>query len=152
MSCAVCNHPKADEILAKLLDERITMEDAARELGVSTKTLWRHLKYHVTDADVYKGDIDPLKLLEELALLLKERLDALKGTKKGVYVHERMIAMLVREIRETLMDLERLSGRLKAAPLIQLQQINIQYEKLLAFITTELCEECRKKVIRYLET
>jgi len=152
MRCAVCNHPKANEILAKLYDEKITLEDAARELGVSPKTLWRHLKYHVTDSDVVDREIDPLKLLEELTLLLKERLDALKGTKKGVYVHERMIAMLVREIRETLMDIEKLSGRLQAAPLIQLQQINVQYEKLLAFITTELCEECRKKVIRFLET
>jgi len=152
LSCRVCKDPRAPEILQRVYNEDLTIADAARMLGVSYQLLWRHMRYHeVSDKKAVELDIDALQLLKEITFILKDRLDEVKNLPTGLLINERMVTMLTRDLRETIMDLERLTGRLRTAPLIQLQQIHIHYEKLLAFITRSLCSSCRKKVAKWLE-
>jgi len=152
MVCSVCRNPKAPEILAKVWNEEMTLADAARHLGVSYQLLWHHMRFHEGRKPAEtSADVDAIAVLREITDILKERLDQLRGLPVGIVVNERMITMLTRDLRETIMDLERLTGRLRSAPLIQLQQINVHYEQLLTFIVRELCSECRKKARKWLE-
>jgi hypothetical protein len=150
--CSVCKHPKAPEVVAKVKAGTLTIEDAAKELGVSYPLMWRHLRYHeVTDQQVLSGDIDTFGLLKELVTVLKRWLDEAKQLSPTVG-NARILDVVVRNMRQTLMDIETLTGRLRTAPLIQLQQVNIQYEKLTAFLLTQTCPECRKKTAEFLQT
>jgi len=141
------SNPKVLAVLPKVIAGQLTVEEAARIAEVSPHTIRRYLRQETQTTET---NVDALAILQDIVNTLKERLDRMKLVPTSDLQHEKVFLMEVKEIRNTLMDLERLAGRLKAAPLIQLQQINVHYEKLLAFITTELCPECRKRVKEWL--
>jgi len=150
--CSICRNPQAAGVIARIYTNELTIREAARMLDVSYPMLWHHLRFHEgkARADIKPDEeLDALAILREIALILKERLDQLRNLPIG-FTHERMITSDIRELRCTLMDLERLAGRLRTAPIIQFQQINILYEKVLTFLTRELCEECKSKVKNFL--
>jgi len=144
--CSLCSDPRTPEVLYRVQKGEITLQEAARILGVSYKMLWRHVRYHEQLKLPETYATDALQVLGEIKQTL---LDILRVLKERSYDHEtiRDIAVAARELRNTILDIEKVSGRLRSAPLVQLQQINILYEELVAFMATELCEECRKKVL-----
>jgi hypothetical protein len=61
---------------------------------------------------------------------------------------------LAREVRLTLESLAEFQGRLNRGggdTTIKLTQINIKYMKLTQALMTEVCEECRPKIIEILD-
>jgi len=149
--CRICNDLRAIDVLAKVWNGSLSLREAAKELNVSYPMLWHHVRFHETAQSGQKPTrTDTLEILEEITNILKQRLDEMKNLPIGP-IHERMLTQNIEVLRRTLMDLERLTGRLRAAPLIQLQQVTIHYEALLSFLTTELCESCKLRIMQFLE-
>ena len=152
VDCQVCRHPRRAEIVAAVQQEHMSIEEGARTLGVSKTVLWRHLRFHeVTDADVLQGKFDSLEILCEIASILRQRLQEVKNLPAGTLVNERILELVTRNLRQTIMDIEQLTGRLRTAPLIQLQQVYINYEKMLTVVLQNLCPDCQRKVRQALE-
>jgi hypothetical protein len=61
---------------------------------------------------------------------------------------------LVREMRETTKSLGEFQGRLNANknPIVQIETLNLQYNQLTNLIMTEVCDECRDKIILLLNS
>lgn len=152
MDCAVCRHPRRFEVVDAIRQEQMSIEEGAKELGVSKSLLWRHIRFHeTTDADVLRQKIDSLEILAEIADLLRQRLQEVKSLPTGTLVNEKIVETVTRNLRQTVMDIEQLAGRLRSAPLIQLQQVYINYERVLAVVLKDLCPVCQAKVLQTLE-
>jgi len=64
----------------------------------------------------------------------------------------RMMTACIREARELCKDIAMLQGRLQSMTVIQLTQLNVQFERLTQFLVSEVCERCQKKVLLFLES
>jgi len=149
LDCKVCQLPDAPEIVRRIKANEISIAEGAKLLGVSYRELWLHLKNCVVDKP-RETSVDTLQLLEELLRILRQKLLELDRMEVST-ANISALAKVADSLRKTCMDIERLTGKLRAAPLIQLQKITIHYENLLQIISTELCPECRRKVLKKLE-
>jgi len=152
MDCPICKDPRAHQIIQQIRNNEISIADGAKLLGVKYRVLWNHLRAHEPKEvdQLRETSIDTLELLESIAIVLRKKLIDLEEME----VRPTTISALAKvcdSLRHTCMDIERLTGKLRTAPLIQLQKITIHYEVLLQIISTELCPLCRKKVLTKLE-
>ena len=150
MTCKVCNHSRIGEIEGLIRADKLTIQDASRELGCSYQEAWKHFNKCLTapgDADEFEGH---LLLLKELVRKLKARVDDLDETPTTI-VSVKMLTSLVKELRGLIRDLGALEGRLQSGALIQLTSITVKYEKLASVMFSNLCDECRSGLIVELE-
>lgn len=56
----------------------------------------------------------------------------------------------IHQLRGCIRDLAELEGKLQKAPLIQLTQLNVQFEHLTTFLIRDLCENCREKAAKFI--
>ena len=151
MSCPVCFHPRAEEVLRRVRNGEITLKQAAQILGVTYRQLWNHTRFHMgRTKEIRETDVDALEVLQEITKILKGRLEELRHLDISPS-NERAIVAVCDSLRKTIMDLERLAGRLQAAPIIQLQKITVHYEYLLQLITSELPKEYQERILKKLE-
>jgi len=145
-SCPVCRHP---ELLAKIERGEMTFQDVANELGVSRSYVWycytHHYKAELTETQ--SADFEYAEDLKELIRLLKDRVFQVV---RDTSIHDRPTAWIA-QLRGCIHDLAELEGRLQKAPLIQLNQLKVQFEELTMFLLKELPPEYQQKVLEFLE-
>jgi len=125
---------------------KLSLREAARLLGVSYQLTWHHYTYH-RGAEISASD-ETFKVLERIKAVLLHCLEQLDNR----YDRQTILSItrVVEQLRKTVLDIERISGRLRSGTLI-IQQVNVFYEKLMAILTTELCEDCRRRILSRLE-
>jgi len=125
---------------------------------MSYQMVWKHFREHV-QVNVRNGQIviqqikpeeDYISVLQNLMEDLRRMITDLKNEPTNQST-VKMKTELVREIRGLIRDLCTLEGTIKRGPLIQLNQLNVQFEFLIAYLATNLCDECKHKVTEYLE-
>ena len=157
--CPVCSHPRGPEVLRKVFEGQLTLRDAARELGVSYPYIWRCYNYHFKVRASDKGvdliprddeEIEEIEYAEELKQLIHKLKRKVNEVLDDPSIRDRPTAW-IRQFRGVIRDLAELEGRLQKAPLIQLTQYNIRFEQLTAFLMKDLCDNCKRKAIKFLE-
>ena len=151
----IIKHPRYTEVIGKLLKGDMTLYDASRALHCEYNTLWHHVRHGIQmEAQDKKVIMKPLEPVEDddYAGMLKNIIRQLNDKVKNVLMTtpERPTA-LVRELRGCINDLLIIEGRLSQAPIIQLNQITIQFNKLTAELATHLCDSCRQNVLKVIE-
>jgi len=145
----VCTHPKGKEVKEAYYSGKLNLAEASAELGLPQSTVWHCLQYHREEAVTTVSEQSWTELLESLLSKLKERLDVLLHTpvEEG---NERVIVLLIREIRGLISDLSRLKGIVTSSSVI-IQQYNLTINKFQSWLVSNLCSGCRQKFLKYLE-
>lgn len=157
--CPVHTHPKGPVVLRKVFDGQMDLRDAARELDISYPMVWRCYNYHYkieagsgsTSISLKEeADLSEAEFTEDLKEIIRSLKEKVHAVLEDSSAKDRPTAW-IHQFRGAIRDLAELEGKLQKAPLIQLTQLNIQFEKLTTFIISQLCPECQKKVMQYLE-
>ena len=146
--CKLCNDPKAQSIVAKVILGELDDYTAARMLGVSRQYLWHHIRNHVR-RDERSPPAD-----ENIIRMLRSTLNDLHTIVQMVMRNPgewRLVPNLLRELRGIAETLAKLEGKLNEQPVVIIQQYNIIFNRLQNFLMNELCDECRRKAIEFLE-
>ena len=150
MTCKLDNHPGIVDVETSVKEGTMTITEAARELDCSYQEAWKHFK-ECLEVPVEQIEFDGyLAILRELVIKLKTRVDSLDLTPTNPS-SVKMITALVHQLRGLVGNLAELEGRLSRSPMLQLTQINIKYNKLTAFMFSNLCDDCKLKLADQLE-
>jgi len=141
--CSVCTHPQRKFLVEQVLKGKMTIAEAAARMGVSKQTLWHHIQFHEKGEDVDRGS-DLAAFLHTLVRMLRERLEQLLVTPVTPQ-NERTIVTVIKEMRELIMSVAKLQQIVVEQPTVIVQQ------KFQTALLTFLCDECKKKVLAYLE-
>ena len=149
LSCPICSHPKRAEVEAAVKSGELTITKAAKMFGADYTTTWRHFKECLKEPIENREFEDNLMILREIICRLNDRVQDLEDLPTDL-ISVRMLTNLTKELRNGIKDLAELEGQFRASPLIQLNQITIQYEHLTSFLFTQLCPECKLKLSSHL--
>jgi hypothetical protein len=132
--------------------------DAAVFFNMTPAEVQEHLDKHEIVVDEETGDYNsPDFYMNKLLKLLKMLEDWLQYQILDGGLDKTKVELgikLAREVRLTLESLAEFQGRLNRGggdTTIKLTQINIKYMKLTQALMTEVCEECRPKIIEILD-
>jgi len=143
--CRVCDHPQGAFVTQQILLGKMTIDEGARLLNVSYQLMWKHLREHLEEPKI---DVrEPIEILKRLIEVLEERIDTLCLMKVSPG-YESALARHINCIRELIRLICELEGKLKKAPLVQLQ---VEFKQLTSFFATQLCPMCRRKYIEWAE-
>jgi len=141
-------HPLRDVVLKQVLLGKMTIREAASRLQVSEKTLWHYIKKGEVSTSEEPSDL--IELLRDILKKLKLRVEELLARPVS-YQDEKMLSMNVSNLEKIVMDLAKLTKQIQSAPLVQIQHIEVQYNKLQQFMLERLCVACKSKLLKYLE-
>jgi len=131
----------------QVLQGKLKLGTAAALLGVSKEMLWYHIQHH----ELQPEEQEPLpenleEVLEDIAKKLRQRLNYLFSLSVTPQ-NEKTICTVISQMRGLIMDIARLTRRLRAQPMVQV----LVMQKLQTAILSILCPECKKRVLEYLE-
>jgi len=126
----------------------MNIREAAARLQVSERTLWHYLRRSYPEPEEEPTDI--IEMFKDVLKKLRGRVDELLARPVS-YQDEKMLAMNISSLEKLGMDLAKLERKISEAPLVQIQHIEIQYNKLQQFMLENLCSECQDKLVKYLE-
>jgi len=146
--------------MSKVFAGNLTYVEAAKELRLPTSTVWHCFSEHWSvEAE---GEKVTLRLLqqaettEDFVTLLRKsikkfilRLETAMEMPVTSY-NEGAITKLSAELRALMRDILEFEGKLKSTPLIQLNVLQVQLQKLTSFLFSELCEGDRQKLLKIL--
>lgn len=158
--CTVCAHPRAFEIMAKVFKGELTYVEAAKILRLPTSTVWHCFSEHwavETDGEhVSLKAVQQAETVEDFVGLLRksikkfiQRLNSAMEMPVSAY-NESAVTRLSAELRALMRDILEFEGKLKGAPLVQLNVLQVQMTKLTAFLFSELCPADREKLMKAL--
>jgi len=159
-ACKCCSHPDVKEVDLLFFQKKINQEEASRRLGCSsayysihfTRDVQRPLAERVSPV-VEKVIID----VRDQVIRLREIFDKLLTRCEGLLefpleeVVEGRIKAIASEARQTAEFLCRLEGTLTNSPVIQINQLNIRYTKLIEIVMESLCPVCKSRLMKRLE-
>ncbi len=150
MACKICENPKIEDVEIAVKAGRITIQQAAMELGEDYQSTWRHFKYCLKEPVEDKEFEELLGILQKLVFRLDKRVDDLDETPTSL-VTVKMLTSLASALRGCIKDLAELEGKIRASPLISLSNITMKLDKITSFMFAELCDPCKEKFINYVE-
>lgn len=137
----------------------ITQEEAARRLGVSpayysvhiNRDIQRAIRENVTPA-VAEATAGTLQQIEEVRGIFDKLITRAKDLLDLPMeeMPEGRIRAIASEVRQYAEFFSRLSGQLHDSPLIQINQLNIKYVKLVEVVNEILCPVCKAKLMERL--
>ena len=150
MVCKVCSHPRAFEIMSKVFNGTIGYVEASQELDLPQRTVWHcfanHWQMETTENGVTlqlkraETTDDYVSLLNGMIKRFIAKLDlALKEEITPANVGS--MTKLSTECRSLMHDILEFQGKLKSAPLIQLNIMQVQMTKLTSWLLTNLSPE-----------
>ena len=158
MSCQVCEHPKAFEIMSRVFSGDLTYVTAARMMNIPASTVWHcfanHWQVEASDGVVTLKAVAQLETTDDFVKRLREtlkrfilRLDQAMDMPVSAY-NESAVTRLSAELRALMRDILEFEGKLRAAPLVQLNVLQVQFNKLTSLIFSEFCEADREKLMK----
>ena len=155
--CSICDSGEEGRSWSRdVIMGKKSSREMAEYFRVDHSSVMDHLNTHELvineETGVYES---PDFYMNELLRLLKQ----LKDWMKLVIMDEKRVdkntidagTKLTREIRLTLESLAQFQGRLDKTSTVQLTQINMKYLQLTTVLLSEVCDECRGKIIRVLD-
>jgi len=127
---------------------RITLEEAASQLNTTPSNLWHCARRHPLDQA--KATMSWKEMIEALVRKLYTRLEEFLALPIDTSRPEHSIALLTKECRSLLDLLGRIEGIVKSTPLVE-QHINVTVVKFQSFVTSQLCEECKRKAQKFFD-
>ena len=156
--CPIHNSPKGPEVLRRVFEGVLDLRAAARELDVSYPLMWRCYNYHYKMKASAKGvslelkeseEMEEVEFTEDLKGIIQKLKHKVDEVLSDPSVRDRPTAW-IHQFRGCIRDLAELEGKLQRAPLIQLTQLNVQFEHLTTFLIRDLCEDCREKAAKFI--
>jgi len=152
MTQQIDTHPRRQEIMKALRAGDLTVREAAAEFGVEYHVLWKYLKRHEGEPiarDVQSID-EKVQLLNEVLGKVKTNVDRLLlAASTGEAL--RYGPAWIRELRSLVEILARLQRQILESPQVLIQNVIQTQTQLQTFLIQNLCSECKRKVIEYLE-
>jgi hypothetical protein len=160
--CILCRDPNRTEYEEQYFGREIAQKDIALKLHCSEEQVSEHFRFHIPNqvaeivasksvTDLAELVVDKLGLLKKHSLKLDSMLETLYKTGEYDPATINSIKALVSELRNYIKDMALLEGELRAAPIFQLQQMNIQFNQLKQTILTKLPPEYQSVVVKALE-
>ncbi len=150
MVCKICENPKIEDVEISVKSGRITIKEAAMELGADYQSTWSHFKHCLKEPVEDKDFEDLLKILQKLIFRLDRRVDELEEAPTNL-VSVKMLTALASSLRGCIKDLAELEGKIRTSPLIHLTNVTMKLDKITSFLFSELCDACKEKFIIYVE-
>ena len=150
MVCKICENPKIEDVEIAVKAGRITIQQAATQLGEDYQSTWQHFKHCLKEPVMDKDFEGLLKILQKLIFRLDKQVDDLEESPTNL-VSVKMITSLASALRGCIKDLAELEGKIRTSPLISLTNITMKLDKLTSFMFSELCDNCKEKFIAYVE-
>lgn len=154
--CSICDSGAVGRTWSRdvILGKKSSRE-MAEYFGVDHSEVMEHLNTHELVVDDSKGIYEsPDFYMNELLKLLKMLKDWLKITveegKTDKFTIDNGIK-LSKEVRLTLESLAQFQGRFDRTSNVQLTQVNMKYMQLTTVLLSEVCDECRGKIIKVLD-
>ena len=143
-SCPVCKHPDGAKITHLVLTGKLSVSEAARELGVPYHVMWHHLNRHVSPSGSIVSDAlnpeDIHRILAEITWKLKDFVDTM-------FAEGNISAGIIRELRGLLRDATELAGRLETGS----DTCEEQLDEILRIVLDELTPLQRQRIATRLE-
>lgn len=159
--CKLCNALRSNDtevvkVHMQVRKGEISQQEAASRLNVSYAYFNKHYAHHIPNEvqlaampmaeELAKNEINALATLQGHARQLSGRLDQWMRTSIGDPRVEAAIKMLASEVRMWIEVIEKLKGNLTTSPILQLNQINIEMQKLETIVFEELCPNCKQRL------
>lgn len=148
--CKCALNPNLRYVEKEILLGRKSIAWGATQLGVPYQTMWTHIKEHTTKPEEAKEVSTLTEVLDEL----KEKLRKYSNTLLDQPVspaNARPVGIIVNAINTTIMNIAKLQKIISVAPTIEIHNVQLQMTKLQEFMITQLCSECQRKAIKFLE-
>jgi len=141
-------HPNHKEILQLITDNRMSTEQAARELEVDPGQLRRYIKdtAEATELDTLNEYTAGIQVMIRM---LGSMLDTIKDNPVESEM-VKMVTSMTRECRGLIRDLADLQGKMGKVAGIEANPAEAKYNDLVSFLMVNLCGECRMLVGRSL--
>lgn len=136
-TCPVCVHPRGRELTDRVLSGELTVNEAARELGISDAVMLYHIKNHIG-----RGGEDG----EDLRTMLRDLLQKIHVLVDTGLTSGRINPNLIRELRGLAKDLMAMGGGLSDSA-----DLENWIDELVSFLATELPDQCRDVVLKWLD-
>lgn len=161
-NCKCCVHPDIEEVDRLFLTDEISGKEAAERLEVSPtyysihihRDVQRIVKEEVTKSpvvqDAIQATIDKVSELRDIFALLVDRAKLLLNAPLDAKAEFRIkaIASEARAYGEFLMKVE---GELKDSPLIVINQLNVQFQRVIELVMEEAPMSLKKKLAEQLK-
>jgi len=144
-------HPLKNEILEQVFLGKLDIMSAAKRMGVPYETLWNYVKRTKEKPKQVETVTDVIEIMRDLLKKVRSRVSEMLAMPVEVRT-ERDVASSIQALRGIVMDLAQLERQISTAPVVQIETLNIQYNKLQEFIVASLCDDCKEKVIQFLES
>lgn len=158
--CPLCERADRKELEEAIISGNLTKTAVANSVGMSVEEVYEHMKTHLTPGKINRhsrqieaGLDDKYNKYDILFNNLVD-LNSLFGTmvQQAVAnpdsVQITRLTKLASEIRQSISDLARLRGEMASETQITI----IQYNQLKNVVMSNLCPECRRKVVESLES
>lgn len=160
--CMLCEHENREQIEQDLAKGDITKKAVSQELNMTVEQVHEHMMNHfgsktgsiVRKKPEEKGAIETLKgMMNKKDLLLtsvvniQQRLEVFYSKDQFTINETKQIIAMAAELRKTVIDLARVEGALAHESGITINM----YNDLKTIVISELCEECKKKVLERLD-
>jgi len=162
--CVLDKAPDRAELEEKYYRKEMTQSEIAMHLGVSEQQVSEHFRFHIPN-QVAGALVRDGTIIEELKDLVIDKLGILKGkiTKLNSLVDTAISSLeadgenmdpskvlslksLASELRNYIKDTALLEGELRSAPLLQLQQVNVEFNQIKSVVLNSLPPEYQLKV------
>jgi hypothetical protein len=143
------------------LGKQGALENACSFFGISPIEVMEHCNTHEITIDEAAGIYESNDFYMDRVLKMVKRLDGwmdyleTKMNPEAVDLQDmKMGLLLIRESRETIKDLATFQGRLenKGNTTVKIETLNAQYNQLTQIMMSEVCDTCRERIIKLLDT
>jgi len=152
MATKIDSHPRKQEVLALVSSGKMTIKEAAVRLGVSYNELWKYLKRRADQQTKVTAESldEKIQLLSEVLSKVKELVEKiLRDAHSGEGL--RYGPNWIRELRNLVNDLAKLQAQIVDSPTILIQNVVESHNMLQTWLLTNLCDDCKRKLIKFLE-
>lgn len=143
------DHPQFSRVMGEVNSGQLSISAGASELGVPYKTFWNHVQSHIELSSAMKGEDNDIVSLRDLVRKVKEK--TMSMLEKFDEVDKRIIPSYVREVRQLIVDINRIALNQLGSPKIIIQNFMNQQVEMQTFLLEELCPEDKAKLLDYLE-
>lgn len=116
--------------------------------------MWEHVNEHLEEGveEEEEEEFDIERKLKRIIGLLEDQVEVLGDSWNVDVATIKSLTSLVSELRKSIMDYAELKGKIQRGQVVvQIENYQNQLNEVIAFITEEMCDECRRRFIERFE-